>query len=136
MSKTQQLNPPQQEAVMTVQGPLLLLAGAGSGKTRVIIARIVHMIEHHQILPSHILAVTFTNKAAEEMKERLKQMIGSRAKQVKVSTFHSFCVRILRQYADRLKYPKNFTIYDSADQLALNQTSRRRSRIRFKKNRV
>ena len=119
MSQMQQLNLQQQEAVMTIQGPLLLLAGAGSGKTRVIIARISHMIESHHILPNHILAVTFTNKAAEEMKERLKQMIGSRAKQVKVSTFHSFCVRVLRQYADRLKYPKNFTIYDSADQLAL-----------------
>ncbi len=117
--KIQQLNPQQQQAVMSIQGPLLLLAGAGSGKTRVIIARIGHMIESHQILPHQILAVTFTNKAAEEMKDRLKQMIGGRAKQVRVCTFHSFCVRVLRQYADRLKYPKNFTIYDASDQLAL-----------------
>ena len=119
MLNIQKLNQPQQQAVTTITGPLLLLAGAGSGKTRVIITRIAYMIEYHKIAPSHILAVTFTNKAAEEMKERLRQMIGSQASHVKVLTFHAFCVRVLREYADRLKYPKTFTIYDGSDQIAL-----------------
>jgi len=113
------LNKEQYEAAKTVEGPLLILAGAGSGKTRVLTYRIAHMIKDLNIYPSQILAITFTNKAAGEMKERVKNIIGSEADNMWVSTFHSSCVRILRREIDKLGYNKNFAIYDSYDQKVL-----------------
>jgi len=119
MNFLDQLNPPQRRAVERTEGPLLVLAGAGSGKTRVIAARIAHLIAAKGVLPAQILAVTFTNKAAGEMRERVARLLGVRSLGVWVSTFHSACVRILRQHADRLGYEKSFQIYDTADQLAV-----------------
>jgi DNA helicase-2/ATP-dependent DNA helicase PcrA len=119
MNFLDQLNPPQRRAVEQTEGPLLVLAGAGSGKTRVIAARIAHLIAAKGVLPAQILAVTFTNKAAGEMRERVARLLGVRSLGVWVSTFHSACVRILRQHADRLGYEKSFQIYDTADQLAV-----------------
>jgi DNA helicase-2/ATP-dependent DNA helicase PcrA len=113
------LNPPQRRAVEQTEGPLLVLAGAGSGKTRVIAARIAHLIAAKGVLPAQILAVTFTNKAAGEMRERVAKVLGARSLGIWVTTFHSACVRILRQHADRLGYEKSFQIYDTADQLAV-----------------
>jgi DNA helicase-2/ATP-dependent DNA helicase PcrA len=113
------LNEEQYEAAVAVDGPLLILAGAGSGKTRVLTYRIAHMIQDLNIYPSQILAITFTNKAAREMKERVKALVGNEADNMWVSTFHSSCVRILRREIDKLGYNKNFTIYDSADQKTL-----------------
>lgn len=114
----QGLNPPQLEAVQTIEGPLLILAGAGSGKTRVLMRRVAHML-HSGIAPWNILAVTFTNKAAGEMKKRVAAMVGSRADRLTVSTFHSACVRILRIEAHHLGYTNNFAIYDDDDQKRL-----------------
>lgn len=113
------LNDKQQEAVHHFEGPLLILAGAGSGKTRVLTHRIAYLIEEHQINPYHILALTFTNKAANEMRERVDQIVSYGAQNIWVSTFHSTCVRILRRYIDHLGYERNFTIYDTDDQRAL-----------------
>lgn len=113
------LNKEQYEAAVTVDGPLLVLAGAGSGKTRVLTYRIAHMINDLNIYPSQILALTFTNKAAGEMKERIKSLVGDVVDGMWVSTFHSSCVRILRREIDKLGYNKNFTIYDSYDAKAL-----------------
>lgn len=113
------LNKEQLEAVRTIDGPLLILAGAGSGKTRVLTYRIAHMIEDKHIYPSQILAITFTNKAAGEMKDRVRKLIGSEADNMWISTFHSSCVRILRREIDKLGYNKNFAIYDSYDQKVL-----------------
>jgi DNA helicase-2/ATP-dependent DNA helicase PcrA len=109
------LNPVQWEAVTHTEGPLLIVAGAGSGKTRVLTHRIAHLIREHGISPFEILAITFTNKAADEMKQRVAALVGPVAEKMWVSTFHSACVRILRRDADRLGYPKQFTIYDQAD---------------------
>ncbi|MET0904129.1 MAG: UvrD-helicase domain-containing protein, partial [Acidimicrobiales bacterium] len=109
------LNPVQAEAVTHTDGPLLIVAGAGSGKTRVLTHRIAHLIRDHGISPFEILAITFTNKAADEMKTRVGALVGPVAEKMWVSTFHSACVRILRRDADRLAYPKQFTIYDQAD---------------------
>lgn len=119
MDLKKELNREQFEAVTTVKGPLLILAGAGSGKTRVLTYRIAHMIEDLNIYPSKILAITFTNKAASEMKERIKKLIGDLVEGMWVSTFHSSCVRILRREIDKLGYDKNFTIYDTYDQKTL-----------------
>ncbi|MBU3179582.1 DNA helicase PcrA [Clostridium psychrophilum] len=113
------LNKEQCEAAITVDGPLLILAGAGSGKTRVLTYRIAHMIEDLSIYPSQILAITFTNKAAGEMKDRVRALVGKVADNMWISTFHSSCVRILRREIDKLGYNKNFTIYDSYDQKSL-----------------
>ncbi|KZL93420.1 DNA helicase PcrA [Clostridium magnum] len=113
------LNKEQYEAAVTVNGPLLILAGAGSGKTRVLTYRIAHMIEDLDIYPSKILAITFTNKAAEEMRERIRVLVGDQVDSMWVSTFHSSCVRILRREIDKLGYNKNFAIYDSYDQKVL-----------------
>ncbi|WP_291633093.1 DNA helicase PcrA [Clostridium sp.] len=113
------LNKEQCEAAITVDGPLLILAGAGSGKTRVLTYRIAHMIEDLSIYPSQILAITFTNKAAGEMKDRVRSLVGNVADNMWISTFHSSCVRILRREIDKLGYNKNFTIYDSYDQKSL-----------------
>ncbi|MGN1361310.1 MAG: ATP-dependent helicase [Eggerthellaceae bacterium] len=115
----QSLNPPQQEAVVTTEGPLLVLAGAGSGKTRVLTYRIAHLVDDLGVHPWQILAITFTNKAAAEMRERLGRLVGPAARGMWVSTFHSMCVRILRSDADRLGFSKSFTIYDVDDQKRL-----------------
>lgn len=116
MSIYDTLNEQQKQGVFTVEGPVLLLAGAGSGKTRVLTHRIAYLIEEMGVQPFHIMAITFTNKAAGEMRERVDSMIGYGASQVWVSTFHSTCVRILRRYIDRLGFDNNFTIYDTDDQ--------------------
>ncbi len=113
------LNPPQREAVLHGDGPLLILAGAGSGKTRVITCRIAHMIRERGIDPGTILAVTFTNKAASEMKERVERMIDIPLNRLWISTFHSACVRILRQRIDALGYKRTFVIYDESDRSSL-----------------
>lgn len=115
MSIYDTLNEEQKKAVMTTSGPVLVLAGAGSGKTRALTHRIAWLIEEEGVEPYNIMAITFTNKAAGEMKERVNQLIGS-GSAVWVSTFHSTCVRILRRYIDRLGFDNNFTIYDTDDQ--------------------
>ena len=113
------MNPQQREAVTTIDGPLLISAGAGSGKTRVITQRIAYLIEKEHAAPWHILAITFTNKAAREMQSRVRQLVGKGADEIWVSTFHSMCVRILRRDIDRLGYNSNFSILDSDDQLSV-----------------
>lgn len=110
------LNEQQKEAVLCTEGPLLLLAGAGSGKTRVLTHRTAYLIEECGVNPYNIMAITFTNKAAGEMRERIDQMVGYGSESIWVSTFHSACVRILRRYIDRLGFDTNFTIYDTDDQ--------------------
>ena len=137
MSFLDQLNPQQREAVESVHGPLLILAGAGSGKTRVITYRIAHLIEKHGVMPESILAVTFTNKAASEMGERVDKLVGGRsiARPV-ISTFHSFCVRVLRRDVEQLRIKsatgeaigltKNFVIYDESDQESVVRAAMRR----------
>ena len=116
MSKYDSLNAMQQEAVFHTEGPVLILAGAGSGKTRVLTHRIAYLIEEKGINPWNIMAITFTNKAAQEMRERVDQIVGFGSESIWVSTFHSSCVRMLRRYIDRLGYDNNFTIYDTDDQ--------------------
>ncbi len=116
MSKYDSLNDMQQAAVYHTEGPLLILAGAGSGKTRVLTHRIAYLIEEKKINPWNILAITFTNKAAQEMRERVDKIVGFGSESIWVSTFHSTCVRILRRYIDRLGFDNNFTIYDTDDQ--------------------
>lgn len=113
------LNKEQYEGATTIDGQVLILAGAGSGKTRVLTHRIAHMIEDLNIAPYSILAITFTNKAAKEMKDRVKALIGERAENMWISTFHSTCVRILRREIDKIGYKSSFTIYDSSDQKTL-----------------
>jgi DNA helicase II / ATP-dependent DNA helicase PcrA len=113
------LNPAQREAVLTTEGPLLVIAGAGSGKTRVLTHRVAHLLAAHGVKPNEILAITFTNKAAGEMKERVERGIGTVARAIWIMTFHSACGRILRREAERLGYRSNFTIYDQADQVRL-----------------
>jgi DNA helicase-2/ATP-dependent DNA helicase PcrA len=130
MDFLQGLNPQQREAAAHVEGPLLILAGAGSGKTRVITHRIAHLIQEHRVPAYSILAVTFTNKAADEMRQRIGNLlakVGASGPSPNVSTFHSFCVRLLRRDGDRLAairpgFSRSFTIYDDDDQLALIKT--------------
>ena len=119
MSIYDTLNEQQREAVFHTEGPLLILAGAGSGKTRVLTHRIAYLIEEQQVNPWNILAITFTNKAAGEMRERVDKLVGYGSESIWVSTFHSMCVRILRRHIDLLGYDTNFTIYDSDDQKTL-----------------
>src|SRR5271167_183607 len=139
LSFLDQLNPQQREAVETVNGPVLILAGAGSGKTRVITYRIAYLIEHAGVMPESILAMTFTNKAAAEMGQRVEKLVGglSIAKPV-ISTFHSFCVRVLRRDIEALRIPsavpdkppiglsKQFVIYDESDQQQVVKSIMRR----------
>ncbi|MCP1458052.1 DNA helicase PcrA [Bacillus amyloliquefaciens] len=113
------LNPVQQEAVKTTDGPLLLMAGAGSGKTRVLTHRIAYLMAEKHVAPWNILAITFTNKAAREMKERVESILGPGADEIWISTFHSMCVRILRRDIDRIGINRNFSILDTADQLSV-----------------
>ncbi len=119
MSVTENLNPEQIKGVMTTEGPVLILAGAGSGKTRVLTHRVAHLIEDMGVSPYHIMAITFTNKAAGEMRERVNNMVSHGAESVWVATFHSSCVRILRRFADRIGYDTHFSIYDADDQKTL-----------------
>jgi DNA helicase-2/ATP-dependent DNA helicase PcrA len=116
MPLLQDLNPVQQKAVLETEGPLLVFAGAGSGKTRVLAYRIAYLIEEKGVRPWNILAVTFTNKAADEMRERVERLLGRSAQGTWISTFHSACVRILRRHIDRLGFQRNFVIYDGQDQ--------------------
>lgn len=119
MNIYENLNDNQKEAVLHTEGPLLILAGAGSGKTRVITHRVAHLIREKNISPFNIFAVTFTNKAAEEMRNRVTRLIGDRGRSVFIKTFHSASVYILRQFGDRIGIPQSFTIYDSVDQQAV-----------------
>ena len=119
MSIYDTLNERQREAVFHTEGPLLILAGAGSGKTRVLTHRIAYLIEELGVNPWNILAITFTNKAAGEMRERVDNLVGHGAESVWVSTFHSMCVRILRRHIDLIGYDNSFTIYDVDDQRTL-----------------
>src|SRR5258706_8229735 len=125
------LNPQQREAVEHAAGPLLILAGAGSGKTRVITYRIAHLIEDLGVEPDRILAVTFTNKAATQMQERVQQLVGGSLAQPVISTFHSFCVRVLRRDIEALRvgdsgYRKDFAIYAESDQQSVAKAELRR----------
>lgn len=113
------LNPPQREAVQATDGPLLIMAGAGSGKTRVLTHRIAYLIEKKRVAPWSILAITFTNKASREMQDRVSALVGPSGRDIWVSTFHSMCVRILRKDIDRIGYTSNFSILDSSDQLSV-----------------
>src|ERR671937_1766294 len=113
------LNLAQRDAVLATEGPLLVVAGAGSGKTRVLTYRVAHLITAIGVKPNEILAITFTNKAAGEMRTRLENLLGDTARRIWILTFHAACGRILRREAPRLGYRSNFTIYDQADQVRL-----------------
>ena len=115
MAITDLLNDKQKEAVVHTEGPLLILAGAGSGKTRTVTHRIAYMIGEKNIDPWNILAITFTNKAAEEMRNRIEKLVGFGADRIWVMTFHATCIRILRRHIDLLGYDTNFTVYDTDD---------------------
>ena len=112
------LNPPQREAVETTSGPVLIIAGPGSGKTRVITHRIAYLVDHCDVSPSGIAALTFTIKAAREMKSRMNALLQARCEQVTVSTFHAFCAMVLRRDGTALDIKNDFTIYDSIDQIS------------------
>src|SRR5215217_1921918 len=113
------LNTAQRDAVLTTEGPLLVIAGAGSGKTRVLTFRVAHLLAAHGVKPNEILAITFTNKAAGEMRERIEHTVGPIVRAIWILTFHAACGRMLRREAERLGYRSNFTIYDDQDQVRL-----------------
>ena len=119
MAFNETMNEMQRQAVLHTEGPLLILAGAGSGKTRVLTHRTAYLIEEAGVNPYHIMAITFTNKAAGEMRQRIDDMVGYGSESVWVATFHSTCVRILRRYIDRIGFDTSFTIYDADDQKTL-----------------
>ena len=110
------LNEKQKEAVLQTEGPCLVIAGAGSGKTKVLTHKIAYLMSEKHIKPWNILAITFTNKAANEMKERVEKLVGDVAKDMWIGTFHSICVRILRRYIDRIGFESSFVIFDTTDQ--------------------
>ena len=113
------LNDKQKEAVLSTSGPCLVIAGAGSGKTKVLTHKIAYLMQEKNVKPWNILAITFTNKAANEMKERVEKLVGEVAKDMWIGTFHSICVRILRRYIDRIGFTSSFVIFDSSDQRTL-----------------
>lgn len=115
----EELNNKQQEAVLQTEGPCLVIAGAGSGKTKVLTHKIAYLIAQKNIAPWNILSITFTNKAANEMKQRVEKLVGEIAKDIWMGTFHSICVRILRKYIDRINFDSSFIIFDTADQRTL-----------------
>ena len=115
----QKLNPAQREAVTCTEGPLLIIAGAGSGKTRVLTSRVAYILGKRLADPFNILAVTFTNKASNEMKERIAMLLGQDIYSLMISTFHSFCARFLRKEAETIGFPSNFTIFDEDDAIAM-----------------
>ncbi|TFB14271.1 DNA helicase PcrA [Filobacillus milosensis] len=123
------MNQPQQEAVQHTEGPLLIMAGAGSGKTRVLTHRIAYLLAEKDVAPYNVLAITFTNKAAREMKDRVERLVGADAKNIIMSTFHSLCVRILRRDGDRIGLDRNFAIYDMTDQLTVVKESLRMNNV-------
>ena len=110
------LNDKQYEAVVNTEGPCLVIAGAGSGKTKVLTHKIAYLIQEKQVKPWNILAITFTNKVANEMKERISNLVGDSAQDIWMGTFHSICVRILRKFIDRIGFDSSFIIFDSSDQ--------------------
>ena len=114
-----ELNNKQKEAVLQTEGPCLVIAGAGSGKTKVLTHKIAYLIQEKKVLPWNILAITFTNKAANEMKERIANLIGDNAADMWVGTFHSICVKILRRFIDRIGFDSSFIIFDTSDQKTL-----------------
>ena len=123
MNYLDELNEPQREAVMHVNGPIMIIAGAGSGKTKVLTTRITHLMAAHKIDSFNILALTFTNKAAAEMKERVERILGNtEARNLYIGTFHSVFARILRAESSKLGYPSNFTIYDTDDAKSVVKT--------------
>lgn len=130
----QGLNPAQQEAVETIDGPLLIIAGPGSGKTRVITHRIAYLVRDCNINPRRILAVTFTNKAAREMRTRMERLVGPRSENLTMGTFHSFCARLLRMDGSYLNVPQNYTIYDAEDQLSTIKQAMELSEVDPKRN--
>src|SRR5512134_1281026 len=119
MNFLDQLNPEQREAAEHVNGPLLIVAGAGSGKTRVIVHRIAHLLAARHARPEELLAVTFTNKAAEEMRSRVEALLGGDCSSLWISTFHSLCARLLRREAPAIGLTRDFVIYDSSDQMSV-----------------
>lgn len=128
-----QLNDKQKEGVTTTEGPVLILAGAGSGKTRVLTERVAHLMKEKNVPPYHIMAITFTNKAAREMRERVNHIVGSGAESVWVATFHSTCVRVLRAHGDKLGYAPGFSIYDTDDSKSVMKEVLKRLNIDSKK---
>ena len=114
-----ELNDKQKEAVLQTEGPCLVIAGAGSGKTKVLTHKIAYLMEEKKVLPWNILAITFTNKAANEMKQRVENIVGNAVKDMWIGTFHSICVRILRKFIDRIGFESSFIIFDTADQRTL-----------------
>src|ERR1043165_8809833 len=119
MTVLEGLNPAQHDAVTQTEGPLLILAGPGSGKTRVIAHRIAHLIGEIGVSPGRIMAVTFTNKAARELRDRVDNLVGGLARSVTLGTFHAVCARILRIDGEAIGVPRSFAIYDDADQMSL-----------------
>ena len=132
MSLLEQLNDKQAEAASCVDHHLRIIAGAGSGKTRVVTTRIAYLIDELHVYPNKILAITFTNKAAKEMKERVENILGDVASAVQISTIHSFCVRLLREDILEIGYPRNFTILDSDDQKSILKDAYKQMKIDVK----